>query len=60
VNLNGQRSFIWLITNEMAEGETMDDPKHMVAANGLLFNRRGEVPLNDNPTRGWENPGSKV
>jgi 8-oxo-dGTP diphosphatase len=44
----------------MDEGQMMDDPKHMVAANVLVFNPRGEVLLNNNPKRGWENPGSKV
>ena len=38
----------------------VDDPKHMVAANALVFNARGEVLLNNNPKRGWENPGGKV
>ena len=38
----------------------MNDPKHMVAANVLVFNPQGEVLLNNNPKRGWENPGSKV
>ncbi|MCC6805019.1 MAG: NUDIX hydrolase [Anaerolineae bacterium] len=38
----------------------MDDPKHMVAANVLVFNPRGEVLLNNNPKRSWENPGGKI
>lgn len=38
----------------------MNDPKHMVAANVLVFNPQGEILLNNNPKRGWENPGSKV
>lgn len=38
----------------------MSDPKHMVAANVLVFNSEGKILLNNNPKRGWENPGSKV
>lgn len=38
----------------------MEDPKHMVAPNALVFNARGEVLLNNNPRRGWENLGAKV
>jgi 8-oxo-dGTP diphosphatase len=38
----------------------VDDPKHIVAANALVFNARGEILLNNNPKRGWENPGGKV
>jgi 8-oxo-dGTP diphosphatase len=38
----------------------MDNPKHMVAVNVLVFNPQGEILLNNNPKRGWENPGSKV
>lgn len=32
----------------------------MVAANMLVFHPQGDVLLNNNPKRGWENPGSKV
>ncbi|HVU14117.1 MAG TPA: NUDIX hydrolase [Phototrophicaceae bacterium] len=32
----------------------------MVAANALVFNPHGEILLNNNPKRGWENPGGKV
>lgn len=38
----------------------MELPKHIVAVEGLISNRKGMVLLVHNPDRGWQFPGGKV
>ncbi len=38
----------------------MEFPKHIVAVEGLISNRKGKVLLVHNPDRGWQFPGGMV